>query len=109
MADFYLKKNDTSPFIRIQCQDDGGNPVDLSGATAKFLMREVDSDTTKVDSAATITDAANGKVQYEWSSSDTDTAGDFEAEFEITYGDSTVETFPNADSYIEVKISDDIG
>lgn len=39
---------------------------------------------------------------------DTDTAGRFEAEFEVTYADGAVETFPN-DGFIVVQIGPDIG
>jgi hypothetical protein len=40
--------------------------------------------------------------------SDTAEVGSYLAEFEVTYTDSTVETFPN-DKYIRVEIIDDIG
>jgi hypothetical protein len=43
----------------------------------------------------TITDALGGVVQYDWQSGDTDTAGSYYAEFEVTYNDGAVETFPN--------------
>jgi hypothetical protein len=61
----------------------------------------------KIDTAATVVTAASGIVRYDWLAADTDTAGTFQAEFEVTYSDGKIETFPNA-SYIEVVITDDI-
>lgn len=52
-------------------------------------------------------DPANGVVRYDWDAADTANAGRFEAEFEVTYSDGTVETFPNND-FIVVQIGGDI-
>jgi hypothetical protein len=46
-------------------------------------------------------------VRYDWSADDTDTIGSYQAEFEVTYADASIETFPN-DGYIRVEIIDDI-
>ena len=47
-------------------------------------------------------------VKYEWQPGDTDTEGFYDAEFEVTYSDGTVETFPNR-GFITVIISPDLG
>lgn len=57
--------------------------------------------------ASVVSPATSGIVQYAWSGSDTATAGMYSAEFEITFGDGKIETFPNSD-YIRVEILDDI-
>jgi len=67
----------------------------------------VGNNTAKVDDAATISDAVNGVVYYNWSTGDTDTIGSFEAEFEVTYVGGEIESFPN-NRFIEVEITDDI-
>ena len=60
-----------------------------------------------VDAAATIVTAAAGLVRYSWNSGDTDTAGSYQAEFEMTYGDGSIETFPNS-SNIQIDIMADL-
>ena len=46
-------------------------------------------------------------VQYNWVAADSNTIGTYTAEFEVTYPDTTVETFPN-NGYIRIEITDDI-
>jgi hypothetical protein len=57
-------------------------------------MKSVDG-TLVIDRAMTITTAASGIVTYNWQAGDTSTAGTYFAEFEVTYSDLSVETFPN--------------
>lgn len=91
---FTIKQNDTSPAIQATLQNYSGNPINLLGATVRFHMKSFEG-TIKVDRTMTITSAANGVVTYFWQSGDTDTAGTYYAEFEVTYADLSVETFPN--------------
>jgi hypothetical protein len=104
---FYIKQNDTVPSIRATLQNGNGDPVDLINATVRFHMRAIGSNSTTVDAAAVIVTAEAGIVQYNWIADDTDTIGSYQAEFEVTYPDSTVETFPN-DGYVRIEIIDDI-
>ncbi len=103
---FYLKQNDTAPSIRATLENGNGDPIDLINASVRFHMRALGSN-TKVDAAATVISAALGIVQYNWIAADTNTVGTYTAEFEVTYPDATVETFPN-NTYIRVEITDDI-
>ena len=85
---FYLKQNDTAPSIRATLKDGSGSVIDLTGASVRFHMKDL-SGTVKIDTAATIiSPATSGIVQYNWTGSDTDTAGTYYAEFEVTYSDS---------------------
>ena len=104
---FYIKKNDTSPKMLATLQDASGVAVNLTGASVRFHLRTLDGLSTVVDAAATIVTAASGIVRYTWGAPDTATAGSYQAEFEVTYADASVETFPN-DGYISVEILDDI-
>jgi hypothetical protein len=103
---FKLKRNDTSPSISGTCQDVDGVAVDITGASVRFHMIDKD-DVTVVDYAATIASAAAGTVRYDWLAADTDVGGGFRGEFEVTYSDSTIETFPNT-GYIPIRIYDDL-
>jgi hypothetical protein len=104
---FYIKQNDTVPSIRATLQNGNGDPVDLINATVRFHMRAIGANNTTVDAAAVVVSAEAGIVQYNWIADDTDTIGSYQAEFEVTYPDSTVETFPN-DGYVRIEIIDDI-
>ena len=105
MSTFYLKSNDTSPSITATLRDAEGTLIDLTGASVNFHMYDADG-TVKVDAAAVVADN-DGVVRYDWIAADTDTVGVFYAEFEVTYADGTVETFPNTTN-IKVKIRDDL-
>jgi len=91
---FNIKQNDTSPSLQATLKDSSLNPINLTGATVQFHMKSIDG-TLKIDASMTVTDATNGVIQYDWQAGDTDTVGSFYAEFEVTYADDTVETFPN--------------
>lgn len=104
---FYVKQNDTAPSIRATLKDGDDDAIDLTGASVRFHMRSIGGTSAKVDSAATVVTAASGIVQYDWVAADTDTVGTYQAEFEVTYSDTRIETFPN-NGYIVVEITDDI-
>lgn len=108
MADFSIKRGDTEPALAATLEDDEGNPVDLTNVNGvDFHMKDPRESGTKVDAAATVTDGANGVVEYRWASGDTDTPGEYDAEFEVTYSGGGVETFPN-DGFLTVKVLEDI-
>lgn len=120
-ADFHIKQGNTSPAIEAQLLDNNDDPVDLSGdtdtgdpaATVRFQMQKVGDDTLTVDAGATVMDAANGIVAYEWADGDTDEEGSYRAEFDVDYdgrtGDlfTTDETFPNND-YLLIRVEENL-
>lgn len=105
MTMFTLKQNDTRPALLATLMTAEGTAVNLTGASLRFLMK---SDSLKVDAPATVLDAEAGTIQYVWVAADTDTAGTFRAEVEVTYADLSIETFPN-DSYWTINITPDLG
>lgn len=106
--DFIIKQNDRREPIERVLRGSDGNPVDLTGATVRFIMRATDG-TIKVDNAATIVGTPTaGRARYSWGATDTNTVGTFEAEFEVTFGDGTKQTFPNR-GYIAVAVVEDLG
>lgn len=106
--DWRTKTGDTSPAIEYYLQDYDLEPINLIDASVKFQMKEANSDTVLIDSSATIVDENEGRVKYEWQEGDTDTAGNYHAEWEVTYSDGTIETFPKEKNII-VTIIEDIG
>lgn len=103
---FIIKRRDTSPIYRGILKDGKGDIVNVTGATVRFHMFDQDG-VVKVDAAAVINAGAAGDVQYEWIADDTDTAGFYDTEFEVTYSGGRIETFPN-NSFDRVHIGKDL-
>lgn len=106
MADFWIKKNDTVPVLEAILKDSDGVVVDVTGASIRFHMATIGG-TLKVDDTGSVVDGSAGHVRYEWIAADTDTAGTYLAEWEVTYPNSTIETFPS-DGYFEIEILSDL-
>lgn len=118
MDRFYIAQNDTLPELMVQVDP----PYDLTGATAVFSMRDRATGALKVNrAAATIANGsytvdgvsvsytpADGVLIHSWQAAETDTAGVYEAEFEVTFPSGDVLTAPNS-AKIVVEITDDIG
>ena len=104
---FYVKQNDTSPAMLATLQDASGNAINITGASVRFHMRKIGRTELIVDADVAIVTEESGLVRYDWDAADTDTIGSYQAEFEVTYADASIETFPN-DGYIRVEITDDI-
>lgn len=104
-----IKRGDTGPKFRATLRDANGDAINLAGATAAFYMRDIGGQRlVKVNGGAmTILDAAAGRVEYPWAAGDTDTAGLFDAEVQVTFGDGEVQTFPN-DGPHRVEVIEDI-
>lgn len=108
---FKMKRNDTRPIYKAQLTQADENdpeiqvPVDLTSATAvKFIMSK--DGTVKVNQAAVVSDAANGRVQYTWVAGDTSLSGTFNVEWEVSWG-TDKQTFPS-EGYLTITIEDDL-
>lgn len=108
MATVRIKQHDTRPLDAVL--EDQNGPVNLAGVlSVKFLMKpKLSGQGTTVDGDATVVDALAGKVRYAWLSGDVAAAGAHRAEFQVTFADGSVETFPNGD-YVDVVILEDLG
>ena len=104
----FLKQNDTADYIERTLRNAFGVPVNLTGATLVFSMRVKPGGAAKISgAAATLVDAPAGRVRYSFTSSDSDTADEYEGEFQATFSNGDVQTFPN-DGHIPIIITDDI-
>lgn len=96
----YIKQDDTDQFPRARlCRTNAEGTaleaINLTGATVKFIMKEIGATATKVDATLAggeIIDAVNGLVEYWWEAADTDTVGSYLAEFEITFSNGRILT-----------------
>jgi len=108
MGDFYIKQNDSRPYLDAQLFNADNTVIDLTGCTVRFIMAPTSGGSVKVNGLCAITDAMNGKVRYYWQTGDTDAFGDYKAEFEVTFPDGSRQTIPN-DGYIIVSVTKDLG
>jgi hypothetical protein len=91
---FYIKQNDTSPSVLATLKDANNTPVNLTASNVRIHMTDI-TGVVKIDSAVEVINAQSGIIRYDWEAADTDTAGTYYVEFEVTYTDGAIETFPN--------------
>lgn len=97
---FFIKQNDTSPSLVATLKDFEGDAINLTDATVRFHMKSIDG-TLKIDAPMTVVSPSTvGVIRYDWQAGDTDTVGTYYIEFEVTYADNSIETFPNTGSEI---------
>jgi BppU N-terminal domain len=92
--------NNLSPSL-VDTITSGGVPVDLTGATVRFRMRDEAATTVKVDAAASVVNATAGQVRYDWAAPDVDTAGDYVAWWQITFPSAKTQDTPNFIVHVE--------
>ena len=110
MADptFYIKQNDSRPELDVYLRDDKDRSINITGATVKFNMRAASDNTIKINNGSVTTVSSTaGRVKYSFTTTNTDTSGNFDGEFEVTFVGGQVESFPN-DGYIQVISTDDV-
>ena len=110
---FFIKRNDLLPTLPVQFfEADGVTPLPMESAVAVNMVCRAKGagvdDPPKFKKPLTLLDAATSLYEYRWSGTDTDTAGDFEYEFEIEWPGTKPQTIP-ADSYFTLTVVDDIG
>ena len=103
---FFIKQNDTSPVIEEYLRNADGSALDVSASTVVFHMRD-GFGTVKVSSPATIVNGPQGWVRYSWIAADTNQAGTFYREWQVTLPSGRIVTTPNYTDY-PVQISTDI-
>jgi len=104
---FEIAQNDTSPTL-VSTLMDGHEPIDLSNATEiRFYMEnEFKQVVISEDLSGNVNPVAlsDGRVEYIFTEEDTAETGWYEAEWQITYNDDSVETYP-VDEKIDVHIN----
>jgi len=105
--DFVIRQGDTKPVLTQTLTDIDGNALNLTGATVKFVMRTLTAVSPAINATATVTNAATGAVSFTFTATQTATAGQFMANFIVTYADSSVQTAP-ADGYLSINIEQNL-
>jgi hypothetical protein len=103
MSSLTIKRGDTSPTQTVRLVDRDGQPANLTGATV--VMRVQDG----TDLPCEIVGAAAGEVRFLRNGLDPSPRNvrTWQVEFEVTYSDQTVQTFPEA-SYMRLQVWADL-
>ncbi len=114
--DFSIKTGDTSSSIYATLEDDTGTAVDIQAATVRFKLGPltggtlvVAADATNAQIGAGTVDGSTGDVVYNWGTLGAvpGTAGWYRGEWEVTFTNGAIQTFPN-DGYMIVAIGEDL-
>ena len=105
--DFKIKRNDTRPAIEATISASASDTI----TTVEFHMASSDGTLKVAAGSGTIVQQASStqaaKVKYQWQTGDTDTDGKYNAEFEVTFSDGRVETYPN-EGFLKVQVGPDL-
>lgn len=104
MTQLTIKQGDTRHAIRAKLKTFNGQTVDLSTATVRFKMVDISRKVVLERDATVLPD---GTVELVFNEGETGTAGIYSIEYEVTYADYRVETFPHTGSirlHIEKRI-----
>lgn len=106
MSDINRKRNDTIPITHTLTEN--GDAANLSKASkVEFFMSKSPTEPLKAGGTGEILDEANGEVMYNFGPEEVDEAGLFLAEWQVTYLDETVLTFPN-DRNMIIEFTEDL-
>lgn len=114
MTDFYIRQGDTASDLADVLRDANGDPVNIQGATVRFLMVPLRGGTAKIDDDAQndqvgdgLGDGSRGKVRYVWeNATQTDTPGDYLGSWVVTFSGGKVQTYPNG-GYLLITVTPD--
>jgi hypothetical protein len=113
--DFHIKTGDSASDIYATLENSGGTAVDIENATIAFKMAAISGGTLVVAGAAInaqvgagTVDGSTGDVIYSWGGTSVVPAGGlYNAEWEVTFTNGSVQTFPN-DGYSLVLVTEDL-
>ena len=110
---FTVGRGDLLPPITWAATYSDDTIIPLTDATSpKFIMRlasAVDLATPKVNATATVVSGPAGTIRYSWAGTDTDTAGTYIAEFEVTLGGKKLTIPSRKRDKIIVIVTEDLG
>lgn len=95
-----FKQNNTSERVTYKPVSENGFAINLTGATAQFVM--IQKEQTYINAPAAV-DEANSQLVYEFTAQDTLYSGVYTGEFRVTFADGTIKHYPEK-SYLRVQI-----
>ena len=106
---FEIKQNDTSPALEGILRDGFKRPINITGATVVLNTRLRPGGAVKVNGGTmgAVGDAVKGRAKYSWTASDTNTAGIYEWEIQITFSNGKIRTIPPKGHFL-LEVTDDI-
>lgn len=108
MADWTIVQGDTSPAFFDELTYANGNPVDLTGATVRFIMRSLTSnEPVALTGSAAVQTPKAGTVAFIPSTADTANPGNFMANWLVTGGTVGRMTFPTK-GYLWVQVQENL-
>lgn len=107
MTDFWIKQGDTSPAITGQVLDGDLRAVDLTDATVQFRAKNRATGVVVINAAGTFDDATTGLVRYQWQTADTAAEVELLAEWQVTFADGAIQTWPTP-GFINVHVVGDV-
>lgn len=105
MTDFFIKKGDVLPILRVQLQDSSSNNVNISGCLINFNYKLRPTGNI-IFRTGSVYDGENGVAQYSWVSGDTSNGGFYEGEFLVTFPDMSQMTFPPGHNLVFCVVDD---
>lgn len=108
MADYSIKQGDVLPIFTDTLTYSDGTPVNLTGATVKFVMRALTSNTLTTNAPATVVNPGGGQVSYSPTVADTATPGQYMGNWLVYFAGYTgPQTWPTT-GYLWVDVEENI-
>lgn len=103
-AEFVIKRGSRLPHMQVTVAvPDDGTSEDFSRVTSvQFVMADLRG-VVKVNAPGSVVDPAKRIIEYAWADGDTDTAGEYNAEFVLTFSSGEQMRVPT-DGYIIVRV-----
>jgi len=105
---FVIKRHARRPYLRVLLKGSDGVAFDLTGAASVTFIMYDSEGLVKVNSPGVLeSPLTTGVVKYQWGATDTNTAGEYRAEFDIVYTGGEKLTVPIKGN-LAVRIYEDL-
>jgi hypothetical protein len=107
-ADFVIRQGDTAPRLTGTLTDGNGDPVVVTGSDVLLHLHGLTVENDLILTGAVDEDAVDDNgVYYDWEPEDTEEAGYYSGEWQVTFVNGQIQTFPN-DSVFLIQVSEQV-